>query len=209
MTEASSSSSRKLILGGAAVVAVGVVVFAVLPAEFGIDPTGVGASLGLTQLSEEPISVELERGMKRTGVLELTDATPAPQPGLTDHWEVELAPFETIEFKYVVDEMGPIAFHWASTGTVKYDMHSHPFDGGVDLTESYGVDTAQSMQGIYNPAFTGIHGWYWENQTLEPVTLTLDASGSFTASKIFTNTGEYDRPVSGAEPTAEEAQPEA
>jgi hypothetical protein len=204
MTEsetAPASSSNKLAIGGGiAVVAIGALaLFVILPAEFGIDPTGVGKSLGLTEMAE-PASVELERGMKRTGVLELTDAGPSAQPGLTDHWEFDLAPFESIEFKYVVDEPSPIAFSWQGTAPLKYDMHAHPFEGGVALTESYGIDTAQTMQGIYNPAFAGIHGWYWENQTMDNVTIVLDASGAFTASKIFNTTGEYDRAV---EPPAE------
>jgi len=204
MTEsetAPASSSNKLAIGGGiAAVAIGALaLFVILPAEFGIDPTGVGKSLGLTEMAE-PASVELERGMKRTGVLELTDAAPSARPGLTDHWEFDLAPFESIEFKYVVDEPGPISFSWQGSAPLKYDMHAHPFEGGVALTESYGIDTAQTMQGIYNPAFAGIHGWYWENQTMDNVTIVLDASGAFTASKIFNATGEYDRAV---EPPAE------
>jgi hypothetical protein len=204
MTEAVQSSARsgnKLLIGGAvaAVVVGALALFVVLPAEFGIDPTGVGKSLGLTEMAE-PASAELERGSKRTGVLELTESTPPAQSGLNDRWTIDLAPFESIEFKYVVDEPGPIAFSWQGTAPLKYDMHAHPFEGGVALTESYGIDTAQAMQGIYNPAFAGIHGWYWENQTMDNVTIVLDASGAFTASKIFNATGEYDRAV---EPPAE------
>src|SRR5690606_14654837 len=68
-----ASSSNKLLIGGAvAVVAVGALaLFVVLPAEFGVDPTGVGKSLGLTEIAE-PANEELERGSKRTGVLELS-----------------------------------------------------------------------------------------------------------------------------------------
>ena len=201
-----ASSSNKLLIGGAvAVVAVGALaLFVVLPAEFGVDPTGVGKSLGLTEIAE-PANEELERGSKRTGVLELSDSAPEPQPGLTDQWTFDLAPFESIEFKYVVEEPGPIAFRWQGTAPLKYDMHAHPFDGGEALTESYGVDTAEQMQGIYNPAFAGIHGWYWENQTMDNVTITLDASGAFASSKIFSSTGEYDRAVAGLPETAGES----
>ena len=135
----------------------------------------------------------------------LSDGAPTPQPGLTDQWTFDLAPFESIEFKYVVEEPGPIPFSWEGTAPLKYDMHAHPFDGGVALTESYGVDTAQQMQGIYNPAFAGIHGWYWENQTMDTVTITLDASGAFASSKIFNSTGEYDRPVAAPTETSGES----
>lgn len=197
----SAKSRNKLVIGGGiAVVAIGALaLFVILPAEFGIDPTGVGKSLGLTEMAD-PLNVELERGMKRTGVLELTDSAPPAQPGLTDRWTVELAPFESIEFKYVVEEHGPIAFSWQSTAPLRYDMHAHPFEGGVELTESYSIDTAQQMHGIYNPAFAGIHGWYWENQTMDNVTVELEASGAFSSSKIYNAGGEYDRAI---EPSAD------
>lgn len=73
--------------------------------------------------------------------------------------------------------------------------HSHPFVGGTALTESYGVGTAARMRGRYVAAFDGIHGWYWQNRTLEHVTLRLDASGAFTESMIFDSTGERKRPI--------------
>ena len=204
--QGTTRSSKKLAIGGGiAAVAVGALaLFVVLPAEFGIDPTGVGKALGLTEMAE-PANAELERGSKRSGVLVLSDSAPAPQPGLTDRWTVDLAPFESIEFKYVIDEPGPVAFRWEATAPLSYDLHSHPFDGGVALTESYAIDTAQEMQGIYNPAFAGIHGWYWENQTMDTVTITLDASGAFASSKIFNSTGEYDRPVAAPTETSGES----
>jgi hypothetical protein len=49
------------------------------------------------------------------------------------------------------------------------------------------------MQGRYVAAFTGIHGWYWQNRSFEPVKLTLDASGAMTGSRIFGSTGEQKR----------------
>lgn len=204
-TQPSAKSRNRLVIGGGiAVLAIGALaLFVVLPAEFGIDPTGVGKSLGLSEMADPP-NAELERGMRRTGVLELTDAEPEMQPGLTDHWEFELAPFESIEFKYVVDDPAPIAFSWKGSAPLKYDMHAHPFDGGEALTESYGIDTAQEMKGIYNPAFAGIHGWYWENQTMDSVTIRLDGSGSFTSSKIFDTTGEYHRAIKPSTGSGEE-----
>ncbi len=76
-------------------------------------------------------------------------------------------------------------------------MHAHPFQGGTALTESYGVGTAPQMQGRYVAAFTGIHGWYWQNRSMAPVKLTLDASGAITESTVFDSTGEHKRPLSG------------
>jgi hypothetical protein len=198
MTEANLSpkSNKAILLGGGAVVLAAVAVLFVLPAEFGIDPTGLGEKMGLTKIADPGMSAEQQRGALREGVLTLSDSEPEPPAGaVTDHWERSLAPFESIEFKYTLSEGEPMVFAWSATGEVGYDMHAHPFDGGEELTESYGVDDASSMQGTYVPAFTGIHGWYWQNKSSDNVTLTLDAAGTLTESTIFEGGGSYTREI--------------
>lgn len=150
----------------------------------------------------EPEMSELEMGMRRMEnekVLVLSEAPLDPLEGVQDEWEYTLAPFESIEFKYTIAEDEPIVFQWQATDEVHYDMHSHPFDGGTELTESYGIDDAEEMHGEYIPAFTGIHGWFWENRTLEDVTVRLKASGVMTNSTIFSGVGSVERPLEGVE----------
>jgi len=210
-------SRKKLLIGSGvalALAAVGLVVF-VLPAEYGIDPTGAGAALGLTKLSEgAEENIYLKRGQARTNVLFPLDDAAAPdelrlrallsEKGIalpagaeikTDRYEFELLPYEGIELKYELAQGAPMVFAWRTTGPVNFDMHAHPYQGGEELTESYVITDAASQTAGYVAAFTGIHGWYWQNRTLESVRLTLDATGAFTASKIFDQTGEHDRPL--------------
>jgi hypothetical protein len=198
MTQALASSRRKgLLIGAGVVAAAAIVVLFVLPAETGWDPLGTGKATGLDKIAD-PDNPELMRGMQREGVLTLSDTSPSPAPGVTDVWEYELAPFESIEFKYTLPEGQPMTFRWEATGTLDYDMHGHPSEGGEALTESYSIDEARAMQGTYVPAFTGIHGWYWDNRNADNVTLRLEASGPMTASTIFSSAGPVERPIEGA-----------
>lgn len=199
-------SSRKPLMIGIGIVALaaGVVMF-VLPAETGWDPTGVGAATGLIKIAE-PDNPELERGLARMEtqeVLLLSDTAPAAEPGATDVWEYELAPYDSIEFKYTIPEGTRVAFRWEGSGPLNYDMHGHPFDGGTEMTESFSVAEAQVMKGVYIAPFTGIHGWFWQNRTLDNVTLRLETSGGMTTSTIFTSAGEIERPLEGVENTVE------
>jgi hypothetical protein len=203
-----AQSSRKpwLIGGGLLAAGAAIAVVFVLPAEYGIDPTGLGAAMGLTEISD-PRQVELERGKLREGVLTLSDAPFSPDPSKTsDQWVRELAPFESIEFKYTLTEGEPLQFSWSATGPLTYDMHAHPFEGGEDLTESYGQDSATAMAGTYVPAFTGIHGWFWRNDSADNVTLTLDASGTLSESTVFEGSTAYKRQIGAgsAQPVAPE-----
>jgi hypothetical protein len=179
-------SSKKLLIGTAAalgVAAVAVVGF-VLPAEYGIDPTGIGKALGITKLSEPGLNEEQIRGNKRVGVLTLSEQPPQPE-AWTDRWQITLRPYEAIELKYTLAEQAALDFSWTASGPLYYDMHSHPFEGGDALTETYSIDTRQQMHGRYVSQFTGLHGWYWQNRTMGDVTLTVEAAGPISASTLF------------------------
>ncbi|OYW46612.1 MAG: hypothetical protein B7Z08_02365 [Sphingomonadales bacterium 32-68-7] len=166
----------------------------VLPAEFGIDPTGVGTATRLTEIANpKGMNVYLRKGLQREGVLTLGDTPPPAEPGARDHWEFEIQPYEGIELKYEIAQGKAMTFRWQATGPLDYDMHAHPFEGGTDLTESYSIEARSSMQGRYVAPFTGIHGWYWQNRSFEPVKLTLDASGALIGSRIFDALGEHKR----------------
>ncbi len=192
------SSSRKLLIGsGLAIVAIGIVAI-VLPAEFGVDPLGTGKALGLTKLAEPEMNEEQIRGAKRTGVLTLSDA-PLEREQWDDEWQVTLAPYEGIELKYTLNEGAAIDFEWEATGTVEYDLHSHPFEGGTELTESYAVDRGERMQGHYVAAFTGLHGFYWQNRNMADVTVTIRAAGSIEGSTVFQSGGQTERELAPPE----------
>jgi len=219
-------SRKKLLVGTAAaigVAAIALVVF-VLPAEYGIDPTGAGAALGLTQLAGQDgkENIYLKRGQARTNVLFPLEASgeqdrvvvndlfaekgvtlPANAQLKPDRFQIELLPYEGIELKYVLDKGAPMWFSWYANGPVNVDMHSHPFDGGAEATESFVIADLRNQSAVYVAPFSGIHGWYWQNRTMQPVKLTLDAVGLMTGSKIFDQGGEHDRPLSP--PSAEGA----
>lgn len=177
--------------------AVALVVF-VLPAEYGIDPTGAGDALGLTKLAGEEMSEEQIRGARREGVLTLSDQ-PLLQRDWADRWQHTLGPYEGIELKYTLNEGAAIDFSWQAGAPLYHDMHSHPFEGGVELTETYSLGDAAGMQGRYVAAFTGLHGWYWQNRTLDPVTITVEAAGPLMESTLFEQGVARPRPITPPE----------
>ena len=196
--------SNKLLIGGGVIVALGAIaIMFVIPAETGWDPTGVGKATGMVEIAD-PRGEETVRGEARMAeqtVLTLGEVAPAA--GVTDTWEYELAPFESIEFKYTIAEGKPVSFRWEASGPLHYDMHAHPFEGGTEATESYSIADAASMQGTYTPAFTGIHGWFWQNRSMNTVSLKLDASGGMSNSTIYAGNSATERPIEGAEPIPE------
>lgn len=171
---------RTLALAGgcAAVLAAAVLVIAVLPAEFGIDPLGTGRALGLLELGSAQVSPLENR----------------EQAHVTDSAEFILEAFQSLEYKYHLEEDATLVYSWDASGPLMFDMHADP-EGmeGEEFVESYEQATAERRSGTYHAPFTGIHGWFWENRTFEVVTLRIKAAGFFDGSVIFRDGGTFDR----------------
>jgi hypothetical protein len=86
-----------------------------------------------------------------------------------------------------------MVFAWRAAVPLHYDMHSVPDEGGNPATESFAITDAPSQTAVYVAPFTGIHGWFWQNQTLNPVTVSIDATGAFAGAVIFDTGGEHPR----------------
>ena len=155
-----------------------VLVATVLPAEYDIDPLGIGELLGLRVLSTPgsgPIPVR-EDGLeahrssyrldRRTFVLE-------PDSG----W---------VEYKYRLEEGRSMVYSWTASHWVRSEMHSEA-DGAPEGTAEFFEVEEETLarHGSYVAPFPGIHGWYWLNETDDTVTVTLDAAGFFSTSFEF------------------------
>ena len=155
-----------------------VFVAAILPAEYGSDPLGTGALLGLNALAngENPLEEQVE-GYRQDTV------------------EFILEPFQSVEYKYHLDFDAPMVFDWQSTGVVYYDMHAEPAGIGEAGVQSFKQDNGNAQTGSFHAPFAGIHGWFWENRSGREVTVTLNAAGYFYASTVFRDGGDYERTI--------------
>jgi hypothetical protein len=191
MNEAPSRRTLAIAVILAIVVAGLVLVTAVLPAEYGIDPTGIGARVGLTQLAAAEIDAAVALEPVRAGA-----NTPQPSMFKRDVVEFELGPFEGIEYKYRVDQKGAaFVYAWTSTSPVKYDFHGEPDGAKKGYAESYAQAEATKAQGTFVAPAPGIHGWYWENQGADVVRIKLTAAGFVSSGIEFRESGRTDHPL--------------
>lgn len=197
--------------GIAAVIAAALLTIVVLPAEYGVDPTGAG-SLGLTEMGR--IKMQLAReaeaeanaleapqdpaGEPSAAAPSAADAGPdsqavadqpqvpdtATQTAWTDTFTINLAPDAGYEVKLVMEEGATARFEWFTDGPgVNYDTHA---DGPGIRYHGYEKGTKVDRQeGELTAAFTGSHGWFWRNRSGEPVVLTLRTAGDYTEVKEY------------------------
>ncbi len=159
--------------GVAALVAGAILVAAVLPAEFGIDPTGIGKRLGLTALSRSSAS----------GLSDQADGPVWKQPAAyrSDELRVTLAPDEGAEIKAAMQAGERLVFAWgAEGGKVSFDMHGEEPGAASDEFTSYWKErNSTGANGAFVAPFAGSHGWYWKNRGDAPVTVTVRTSGYY------------------------------
>lgn len=154
---------------GALLAATAAFVAFVLPAEFGIDPTGIGRALGLTGLAGAPPQ-DLHRTDTRL---------------VQDFREFDLAPFESVELKYDLAVGDGFVYAWNATGEVLFDIHAEPADADPGVAESFAQGRATADAGTHVARFTGIHGWFWENRGAATVTVRVRTIGFVTGATRY------------------------
>ena len=174
MTAAPPSARRLAIAtAGAALVAGLLLIVAVLPAEFGIDPLGTGKALGL---------IDLYRGSTEPAAPAATSGTPSVPPMTmfkVDAVVFTLRPSEGFEYKYRIEKGGGLVYAWTATRPVKYEFHGEPDGAGIGVAVSYEKSEGTRGSGSFVAPSPGIHGWFWENTSDEEMTLTLTSSGFY------------------------------
>lgn len=145
----------------------------VLPAEYGVDVTGVGRLLGLTRIGQ------LKALNGTSG--EVMHAHPSKYRSA--RVEISVKGGEELEYKATLAKGEPLLYAWSvQGGTVHFEFHGEP-EGNApkDFYQSYQMaDHSAGEQGSFVAPFTGRHGWYWRNESSEPATIVLEASGYYT-----------------------------
>lgn len=156
----------------------------VLPAEYGIDPTGIGKALGLTALHAPAGEASAVAAPAPAASAFVTDPTASvihqPTPYQSGEMTLTLQANEGAEIKAQMRAGETFVFSWVSAGgPVNFDMHGEkPNDG--DKFTSYWKDQKKSAgHGSFTAPFEGSQGWYWKNKGSTPVTITMKVSGYF------------------------------
>ena len=201
-------SSRQLVRSTviSIVAAAALLVTVVMPSEYGIDPTGVGSVMGLTEMGEIKVQLaeeaELDRKATQNAGESLAPTQPAPVPpegsslferiirefGIsvayaqdairTDEVSITLQPGEGAEVKLIMLKGAKANYTWTANGSqVNFDTHGD--GGGESISYEKGRGVAEDS-GVLEAAFDGNHGWFWRNRTGDPVTVTLKTDGAYT-----------------------------
>ncbi len=176
----------------------GLLLAVVLPAEYGIDPTGLGTILNLTEMGEikRQLAEETQAEMTAPAAAILVDAAPAhpverypagsePAPASSawrDEVTLTLAPSEGAEVKLVMRQGETATYEWTiDQGHLNSDLHGDGTNGGK---ASYRKGRAETnVADELTAQFDGAHGWFWRNRSDVDATVTLRVRGDYSEVK--------------------------
>ncbi len=192
-------TSRQLL--HSTVIALGValllLVTVVMPAEYAVDPTGMGRLLGLTQMGEVKQAIAQENAatdavspqpavpeMPAQSSASAAAQAPADAPSSAarqDEMSITLQPGQGAEVKLEMRQGALVQYLWtANGGKVNYDTHGDPYGAPRDFYHGYGKGKqTEKDEGVLTAAFDGKHGWFWRNRGDAPVTVTLRVNGDY------------------------------
>jgi hypothetical protein len=186
-TPAAEVRNRLAVATGGALLVAGLVLVAfVLPAEYALDPLGTGAKLGLLDLGQtgkQVAALEDAKGSATGGAATLAaQDTPFHQETIT----FEAKPKEGFEYKYRLDKGEALLYSWTASAPMNTEFHAEPDGGPRGYAQTYEKkDGMTAASGTLTAPFSGIHGWYWENTTDQPQTVTLTTAGYYNLAHEF------------------------
>jgi hypothetical protein len=178
----------------------------IMPAEYGVDPTGIGTRLGLTDLdAAEPLReaaattepsprlvsgafpgppAEEEFDYYDPEVLGDPFSRSHPSAFRTTTMEISLDELEQVEVKAVMKQGDALVYSWklVEGETIYTDFHADPHQ--TDLYPDrywlrYLESEEASASGSLVAPFDGNHGWYWMNIEENPVKVVLEVRGYY------------------------------
>ena len=184
-----------------------VLVTAVLPAEYNIDPLGTGELLGFNKLyvndAREAVEVSVKESpvknliFKPLHIKKLGSSPAVPKPieannppptkqstSKTDSIDVLIPAGKGVEFKFKALKHASIKYDWS---TSHKDIVFIDFHGEVKTEkksksvffESYTLAYANNMAGTFTAPFEGKHGWYFKNENAADVMIKIHLKGEY------------------------------
>ena len=143
-----------------------------------------GGFLFLMQMHDYQHSADAQ-GLSDTELASPTDSV-QDQPNINEptKWADEISVVIPVndgkEYKVFMASDATLNYTWQTDGgALFYDFHGEPDGDTTGYFKSYEKSTSERASGDMTTVFAGTHGWYWQNTTSLPVTISLRINGDY------------------------------
>lgn len=181
-----SGKTLAIITGGGLVGGALIVLGAIMPAEFNVDPLGIGKLTGVGRLwapeaktfsgGSETLAFTSEAA-KSSHTVDISLGA-ADWPEAAVEYKVHMKPGQSIFYKWsVVNADGT-----PGTVPVEMDQHGHDIkpDGEAQTVVDFRKARLLADQGSMTAPMDGIFGWYFRNHSPDPAVIRLEIEGFYT-----------------------------
>ena len=184
------SKKKLLTYFGAAYLGAGILlVAAVLPAEYGIDPFGIGKATGISKLSGAGLDTDVKKAAIEAALVPAPDGSYFERPNELKKktLKIKIEDLGEVEHKLLMEEGDTVVFNWTVTDGpleegVYFDFHGHPAsidkdDFPENFVQSYKTGEGLSGGGGFTAPFSGYHGLYLMNLEYGAIEVEWEISG--------------------------------
>lgn len=181
-----SGKTLAIIAGGGLVAGALIVLGAIMPAEFNVDPLGLGKLTGIGRLWA-PEQNEIDPNSAAGPLARESETAPR-----TDVIEIPLTDFlggakgSELEYKVAMKAGATLIYEWEAVGAknandIGFDFHGHttPAPGEKMSVATYKQGRDLSQKGALSAPFDGIQGWQFSNFGEGPVVIRVKLTGFY------------------------------
>lgn len=203
-----------LIGGGGLLVGALIVVGAIMPAEYNVDPLGLGKLTGVSRLWA-PESKDFAGGGAP-----MFHASETPKSVHVADIPLGAAGWDesALEYKVRMTPGESILYRWSArkldgspaTVPVEFDMHGHDVvaEGQPETVVEYAKGEALAQSGSLTAPMDGIFGWYFRNAGDDPLMIRLEVEGYFAVIPPGQPGNEFGIRPAADEPPASSGEPQ-
>ena len=107
-----------------------------------------------------------------------------------DAIDFTLFPGQAVEYKYRLVEGATMIYTWKADAPVRFDFHTVPDGKPISASERFEAGEVTQASGVYKAPYTGLHGWWWQNNGQKEVTIRIQTAGFYSQAMMFSGSPE-------------------
>lgn len=115
---------------------------------------------------------------------------PAQGTYKVDAIDFTLFPGQAVEYKYRLPEGATMIYTWKADAPVRFDFHTVPDGKPISASERFEAGEVPQASGVYKAPYTGLHGWWWQNNGEKEVSIRVQTAGFYSQAMMFSGSPE-------------------